>query len=95
MPLLDWYGTTLRVFDPKTEVWRVTWWNPTSGARIDLEGTRQGDDIVQVGQRQGRPIRWTFTDIRPNSFLWQGHILELDGKTWCMEVEIRARRESA
>jgi len=36
---------------------------------------------------------WTFSDIRPQSFLWQGHILELDDKTCHLEVEIRARRE--
>jgi len=93
LPPLDWYGTTLRVFDPRTGVWRATWWNPIDGTRVDLEGVRQGDDIVQVGLRQGRPIRWTFSDIRSNSFLWQGHVLELDGETWRLEIEIRARRE--
>lgn len=87
VPPLDWYGTTLRVFDPKTETWRATWWNAIGGGRIDLEGVRQGDDIVQLGVRQGRPIRWTFTNIRSDSFLWQGHILEPDGSTWRLEVE--------
>jgi hypothetical protein len=94
LPPLDWYGTTVRVFDPNTKTWRVTWWNAISRGRIDLEGVRQGDDIVQVGLRQGRPIRWTFTEIRPQSFVWQGHILEPDGRTWRLEIEIRARRES-
>lgn len=72
---------------------RVTWWNAITGGRIDLEGVRHGDDVVQVGLRQGRPVRWTFTDIRADSFLWQGHILELDGRTRRLEVEIQARRE--
>jgi len=89
---LNWYGTTLRVFDSKSETWRVQWWDPSSGLRIDLEGARQDDDIVQLGLRQGRPIRWTFSAIRADSFLWQGHILEPDGRTWRLEVEIRARR---
>jgi hypothetical protein len=94
LPPLDWYGTTIRLFDPKTETWRASWWNAVTGARVDLEGVRQGNDIVQVGLRQGRPIRWTFTDIRADSFVWQGHILELDGKTWRTEIDIRAQRAS-
>jgi hypothetical protein len=91
-PALDWFGTTLRVFDPKSESWRVTWWDPISQLRIDLEGRRQGDDIVQLGTRMGRPIRWTFSDVRGDSFRWQGHILEPDGATWRLEVDIHARR---
>jgi catechol 2,3-dioxygenase-like lactoylglutathione lyase family enzyme len=93
LPPLDWFGTTIRVFDPETKIWRATWLNAITGDRIDLEGVRQGDDIVQVGLRQGRPIRWAFREIRPESFVWQGHILELDGVTWRLEIEIHARRE--
>jgi len=89
---LRWFGTTLRVFDPKSESWRARWWDPESQLAIDLEGRRQGDDIVQIGTRGGRPIRWTFSKIRPDSLLWQGHILEVDGATWRLEVEIRLRR---
>jgi hypothetical protein len=90
---LDWYGTTLRVFDPATESWRTTWTDPASGLRIELVGRRHGDDIVQIGTRGGRPIRWTFSDIRAESFRWQGHILGFDGQTWQLEVDIRFRRQ--
>jgi hypothetical protein len=89
---LDWYGTTLRIYDPKAELWRATWSDPASGYRIELEGRRQGDDIVQLGSRAGRPIRWTFSEIRSDSFRWQGHALEDDGATWRLEVDIRFRR---
>src|SRR5262245_13932320 len=27
-PGLDWYGTTLRVFDPDTKAWRTVWTDP-------------------------------------------------------------------
>jgi hypothetical protein len=89
---LDWYGTTLRVFDPKSESWRATWTDPVSQLRIELDGRRQGDDIVQIGTRQGSPIRWTFSQIRAESFLWQGHILDVDGATWRLEVDINFQR---
>ena len=89
---LDWYGTTLRVFDPKSATWRAMWWDPVSQLRIDLEGQRIGDDIVQLGTRGGRPIRWSFSEIRPASFEWRAHILEPDGATWKLEVAMRFRR---
>jgi hypothetical protein len=89
---LDFYGTTLRVFDSQSESWRVTWTDPVSGSQVELEGWRQGDDIVQLGTREGRPIRWVFSDIREDSLLWQGHILQTDGVTWRLEVEIRLQR---
>jgi hypothetical protein len=34
------YGTTLRLFDAKAKVWRVTWLNPVSGAHDELVGRR-------------------------------------------------------
>src|SRR5260370_1547690 len=49
LPPLDWYGTTVRVFDPKTETWRATSWNAITRGRIDLEGVRQGHDLLQWG----------------------------------------------
>jgi len=89
---LDWYGTTLRVFDPASESWRATWFNPVTGLVVHLEGRRQGDDIVQIGTRGGRPIRWTFSEIGARSLRWQGHILEADGFTWKLEVDVHLQR---
>lgn len=89
---VDWYGATLRVYDPKADLWRVTWNDPASGQRIDLEGRAQGNDVVQLGIRAGRLIRWTFSEIHRDSFRWQGHALEDDGSTWRLEVDIRFER---
>jgi hypothetical protein len=87
------YGTTLRVWDPSIQAWRVTWINPVSGIRNEMIGRRSGKDIVQVGTHpDGRPIRWMFTDINPDSFRWTGEVLEADGKTWKLEAEFHARR---
>lgn len=87
------YGTSLRIYDREIAAWRVTWFNPVTGARNDLVGRRQGADIVQEGiNADGRKIRWLFTDITPTSFRWRGESLESDGKTWRLEAEFRARR---
>jgi hypothetical protein len=91
----DWYGSTLRVFDPSINAWNTVWTDPRSQLRIELVGRRQGDDIVQIGTRGGRPIRWTFCDIKPGSFTWLGHILSFDGVSWELEVEMNFRRGKA
>lgn len=87
-----WFGTTLRVFDPARTCWRVIWSDPPSQRQIALEGRRVGDDVVQLGLRDGQLIRWTFRDIRADSFVWQGHVLEADGETWRLEISIELRR---
>jgi len=92
---LNWYGSTLRVFEPATGAWNATWIDARSQLRIELVGHRQGDDIVQIGTRGGRPIRWVFSEITAASFTWRGHILSVDGVTWTPEVEMKFRRSKA
>jgi hypothetical protein len=89
----DMYGTTLRVWDPSIQAWRVTWINPVTGGRDELIGRWSGKDIVQVGRHaDGTPIRWIFAEIMPDSFHWTGEALQPDGKTWKLEGEFRAKR---
>lgn len=90
------HGTTLRVWDPNLEAWRVTWINPPSNARVDLIGRRNGDDIVQIGvYANGTPIRWIFSNITNDSFRWTGEALNNDGNTWRLEGEFLATRKES
>jgi hypothetical protein len=87
------YGTTLRVWDPTIQAWRIRWIDPVIGYEERQTGRKVGNEIVQVGARSdGTPTRWRFTEITPNSFHWIGEALEPDGKTWKLEGEFRARR---
>lgn len=87
------YGTTLRVWDPAIKAWRINWINPARNHREEQIGRRIGTDIVQVGARgDGTPVRWMFTEITPDHFHWLGHRLDVDGKTWKLEAEFRAKR---
>jgi hypothetical protein len=88
------FGTTLRIWDPSIQAWRVTWINPPSGRRDELIGRRSGNEIVQIGTHSdGTPIRWTFSEITPKSFRWTGDALQSDGTTWKLEAEFLARRK--
>ncbi len=86
------YGTTIRMFRPASSDWQVVWLNPATGTRNELVGRRHGDQVVQIGTRDGTPIRWTFSKITPGSFLWQGHALEVDGSSWRLEAEFCVER---
>lgn len=87
------YGTTLCVWDNVIHAWGVTWINPVTGVRTELIARKNGDDIVQIGRHaDGTPIRWNFSKMTSDSFLWTGEALEPDGKTWRLEVEFRASR---
>ena len=89
----NWYGTTLRIYDPTIQAWQVNWFNPHDGIRAELIGRQRGNDIVQEGKfPDGTPIRWTFSEIAEDSFRWRGERLEPDGKTWKLQVEFRGRR---
>jgi hypothetical protein len=88
------FGTTLRVWDPSIEAWRVTWINPPSGRRNELIGRRVGSEIVQIGTHaDGTPIRWKFSEVTQNSFRWTGEALQPDGMTWKLEAEFRGKRK--
>ena len=87
------YGTTLRVWDPAIQAWRIRWINPVSGHEERQTGRKVGDEIVQVGARaDGTPTRWRFTEVTPDTFHWIGEALEPDGRTWKIEGEFRAHR---
>ena len=87
------YGTTLRVWDPSIEAWQITWTNPVGDHHERQIGRRVGNDVVQIGTRaNGTTTRWMFSDITSESFRWTGEALNLDGRTWTLEGEFRARR---
>lgn len=92
----NWYGTTLRVYDPAIDAWHVLWSDPAIQFYSRQVGRAQGDDIVQEGSYEaGGRSRWTFSDIRADSFRWRAEISTDGGATWRLQVEIHARRSAA
>jgi hypothetical protein len=90
------HGTTLRVFDPQSKNWRVTWINPARGVECRLVGRREGADIVQEGRDDdGSLMRWCFREMTPESFHWTGERSRDGGKTVVMETEFFAIRAAA
>jgi hypothetical protein len=92
----NWYGTTIRVYDPVLGAWRIYWIDPATNAYRQQIGRQHGADIVQEGTiAPGMMSRWSFREISPRSFHWKGEVSTDDGASWRLVVEVFARRTSA
>jgi hypothetical protein len=88
----NWYGTTLRIYDPNLDAWRILWNDPATNFFTHQTGRARGRDIVQDGpDPRGGSTRWTFSEIERDAFHWTAEWAR-DDKTWQHEVDIRARR---
>jgi hypothetical protein len=89
----NYYGTTLRTYNPRTDAWHIEWTDPVSQTYLTMIGRGQGDDIVQTGtDAAGNLRRWSFSEITPASFRWRGEVSGDQGETWRCHIEFLARR---
>lgn len=89
----NWYGTTLRAYDPTLGAWRIFWVDPATNTFRQQIGRRQGSNIVQEGTTEnGALSRWSFTDIKSRSFHWKGEVSLDAGSSWRCVVEVYAHR---
>lgn len=99
-PAWNFYGTTLRVYDPGLDAWHILWLDPMKQNYRRQIGRVQGDEILQEGTDDaGVPVRWRFTEITPDSFHWLGErwvegAAGTEG-SWRLVVEFFARRVAA
>jgi hypothetical protein len=94
MPVVgNFYGTTIRAYDPALDAWHIYWIDPVTNAYYQQIGRKQGADIVQEGTMPtGESTRWTFTEIKADSFHWKGEVSTDRGATWHLFVDIFASR---
>jgi hypothetical protein len=91
----NWYGTTLRIYDPNLDAWRILWNDPATDFFTQQIARARGSDVVQEGpDPRGGAMRWTFAEIQSDSFHWTAEHAP-DEKNWRREVDIRARRAAS
>jgi hypothetical protein len=90
-------GTTLRHYNPDTDVWRIIYLGAFGGVTVLLNALAVGADIHLESEPEpdGTLNRWTFTDITENSFLWSGYESRDDGLTWPLRQRMVATRRAA
>jgi hypothetical protein len=90
MPKL--YGTTVRLYDPVTDRWLVTFTDPPHRTMRMLVGGKVGDEIVLEGTTTtGTPVRWIFSEITNDRFHWHGE--RSTGSGWRTYEEFTAHRQ--
>jgi hypothetical protein len=89
------HGTTLRIYDRSIDAWHILWNDPLRQSYPRMIGRARGADIVQEGSGDdGAPIRWSFTRITPETFLWLGERTVPGREGFELQAEISARRVS-
>jgi hypothetical protein len=87
------HGSTLRVYAPALDAWHILWSDPLRQLYRRQIGRARGKDIVQDGKDDdGNAVRWSFSEITPNSFRWRGERSLDGGATWQLQAEFFARR---
>lgn len=88
-------GTTLRVYDPDIDAWRIQWSDPVTRNFLSMIARAEGADIVQMGTRpDGQLVRWSFSEITPHSFRWRGEVSSDNGASWRLNTEFTAVRRA-
>lgn len=82
------YGTSLRIYNPKTHVWDVAY--GYTGKIIQLEAKKQ-DDMIMLTFVNDERRKWVFTNIEDNYFHWENITVKDDGE-WDINAEIFAER---
>src|SRR2546423_11831366 len=81
------------IFDTAIKQWRVVYVGPQYNYMVTTQGGREGDRIVLRGvDSDGLPIRWTFSEMKADSFHWQGEKSHDGGKTWKLEEDHHMKR---
>lgn len=89
-------GTTIRFFDRKSGKWHVVYVEPPTNTVVELTGGQVGDRIILYGKdRNGALMRWSFNDIKENSFVWRDEKSRDGGKTWRLTEEHHMTRRFA
>ena len=87
------YGTTLRVYDPTIDAWRISWFDPGRCIFRQQVGRPRDADIVQEGTTEaGDLTRWSFTEITEDFFHWLGEVKPASATDWRVMVDVRAKR---
>jgi hypothetical protein len=89
--------TDLHYFDPKTRTWRATFVDPEHGSVARFTGGPVGNDrfVLETQDINSEQTRWSFNDIRPDSFVWRDEASSDGGKTWRLQAEYQMKRQGA
>lgn len=83
------YGTTLRIFNPKTMAWDIFY--ACTGEAIRLTARKVGEEIILTENTTGK-MRYVFSDIVASSFQWRKERINENGE-WQTMAKVTAERK--
>ena len=87
------YGTSIRFYDPGLNAWQSTWIGPMHRVVRTFIARKLGQDVVLETTPDISPaMRWSFSDISKNAFLWKNEVEEPSG--WRTQQTFEAKRQS-
>jgi hypothetical protein len=89
------YGTTLRFFNKKANVWNVVWAGPIKNRFNTFEARQIEEGIIvmeEIGDNEDK-MTWIFSEIQKDSFRWKSIITADDDKNWKLVQEMKVKRK--
>lgn len=86
------HGTTVRFYDRTIEAWRSTWIDPPNNRVRRFVGRPTGPDIELISDEHQPLLRWRFTEITADSFIWTGERSTAEHPGWALQLRMRATR---
>jgi hypothetical protein len=89
--------TDVHYFDAKSRTWHATFVDPQDGSVARFTAGEVGKDrfVLESKELDSGETRWSFNDIRPDSFIYRDEGSNDGGKTWKLRSEYRMKRRSA
>ena len=89
--------TDLHWFDAKSRTWRSAFVDPEHGSVAKFTGGPVGNDryVLETPDLGSKQTRWSFYDIRRDSFAVRAEASNDDGKTWKLQSEYQMKRRHA
>ena len=83
------YGTTLRIYNPKTMAWDIFY--GCTGSAFRLTAEKVGDEVVLTENVEGK-MRYVFSEITADTFRWRKEYLTSEGH-WTVAAIVTAVRK--
>lgn len=85
------YGTTFRIYDPKSRAWNILYGCSTEMTRLEA---RKEEDKIVLTEITGEKMKWIFSDITEHSFHWQRIAWNEKESKWIVGADLSAKRKN-
>jgi hypothetical protein len=86
--------TTLYYFEPQSRSWHATFVDPEHASVMSFSGGAVGNDrfVLETQDTNNKTTRWSFNEVRADSFIWRDEQSSDGGQTWKLKSEYHMKR---